>query len=167
MFEVIIVVVIIVVVKVEMFDVRNHQEFFTSSERSFLVHNILSSPGRRLEVCDDCIDPKQLVDRRQVVDENFDESTEPLHHLVRKGVYAEAFPLHDGPLKGRRTLLLLLLFLREDQMRHPKTRPTAISRVLSVQSIYSQTVLSNCTLKLYSQTVLSNCTIRLYSQTVP
>ena len=39
------------------------------------------------------------------------------------------------------------------------TRPTAISCVLSVQSMYSQTVLSNFTLKLYSQTVLSNCTL--------
>ena len=50
--------------------------------------------------------------------------------------------------------------------KNNETRPTAISRVLSVQSMYSQTVLSNCTLKLYSQTVLSNCKLKLYSQTV-
>ena len=49
---------------------------------------------------------------------------------------------------------------------HIKTRPTAISRVLPVKSMYSQTVLSNSTLKQYSQTVPSDCTLKLYPRTL-
>ena len=40
------------------------------------------------------------------------------------------------------------------------TKPTAISRVLSVQSMYSQAVLTNYTLKLYLLTVPSNSTLK-------
>ena len=38
----------------------------------------------------------------------------------------------------------------------------ANSRVVSVQSMYSQTVLSNYTLKLYFLDILSNCTLKQY-----
>ena len=84
-----------------MFDVRDREEFFTSSERSYLVHDILSSPHRRRgkTLCyDDCV---QRQRKQQSVDEDPQDISDPLHRLMRRGVYCEAYPLHDGSLRGR------------------------------------------------------------------
>ena len=103
------------VAKVEIFDVRNRQDFFTSSERSFLVHDILASPRKNDDddVDDECRQTDGCVadgrteeaDRNVVEDTLLAASTEPIHRLVKQGVYVDAFPLHDGSLNGDWPLL--------------------------------------------------------------
>ena len=61
---------------------------------------------------------------------------------------------HKSAKNDREITVLALI-----KVTHSRNTANSLSRVLSVQSMYSQTGLSNWTLKLYSQTVLSNCTL--------